>query len=95
MTFTLTNKIALVTGANRGIGKEIVNSFIAHGAKKIYLAVRNLDATKELVQKYGDKVSTVFVDFSQPESIKELARQTQDVNIVSVAQLLAKSINIS
>lgn len=82
MTFSLTNKIALVTGANRGIGKEIVNSFIAHGAKKVYLAVRNLDSTKALEQKYGNKVSTVFVDFSQPESIKELAKLAQDVNVV-------------
>ena len=44
--------------------------------------MRNLDSTTALEQKYGKKVSTVFVDFSQPESIKELARQTQDVNIV-------------
>lgn len=80
--FSLKNKTALITGANRGIGKEIVHSFIAHGAKKVYLAVRNLDATKELEQKYGDKVITVFADLSKPESIKQLAKQAQDVNIV-------------
>ena len=82
MNFELTNKIALVTGANRGIGKAIVESFIAHGASKVYLAVRNLDSTKELLEKYGDKVVPLTVDMSQAGSIAKLATQAIDVNIV-------------
>lgn len=82
MNFSVKNKTALVTGANRGIGKEIVHSFFAHGAKKIYLAVRNLDSTRELEQKYGDKVIILFADLSKPESIKQLAKQAQDVDII-------------
>ena len=82
MSISLHNQIALVTGANRGIGKEIVHSFLAHGAKKVYLAVRNTDSTKGLEEKYGKKVVTVSADLSQPKTVKGLAEQAQDVTIV-------------
>lgn len=46
MNFEINNQVAVVTGANRGIGKERVKSLIQHGAKKVYLAVRNTASTK-------------------------------------------------
>lgn len=82
MSFDINNKIALVTGANRGIGKAIVESFVQHGAKKVYLAVRNLESTADLVSQFGGIVVPVYVDMSAPESISALAETATDVDIV-------------
>ncbi len=82
MSQAIQNKVALVTGANRGIGRAIVESFLAHGAKKVYLAVRNPESTTELAEKYGDKVVTLQADVSKTDSIAALAENAKDVDIV-------------
>jgi len=82
MSIDINNKIALVTGANRGIGKAIVESFVQHGAKKVYLAVRNLESTADLVSQFGGIVVPVYVDMNAPESISALAETATDVDIV-------------
>lgn len=82
MSILIKDKVALVTGANRGIGKAIVESFINHGAKKVYLAVRNIESAKELVEKYGDKVVSLKLDVGDTDSVNNAAKKAQDVEVV-------------
>jgi NAD(P)-dependent dehydrogenase (short-subunit alcohol dehydrogenase family) len=76
------DKIALVTGANRGIGKVIAESFLEHGAKKVYAAVRNIASANELIKKYGDRVSAVVIDLTNPQTITDAANIANDAEIV-------------
>ncbi len=82
MSNNISGKVALVTGANRGIGEAIVEAFIAQGASKVYLAVRTPNSTKEIEQRFGDKVITLKADVSDADSIKALAVQAPDVDIL-------------
>jgi NAD(P)-dependent dehydrogenase (short-subunit alcohol dehydrogenase family) len=45
--FDLTGKVAVVTGGSRGLGREIVLAFAAHGAD-VVIASRKLEACEEL-----------------------------------------------
>lgn len=82
MSIDVQNKTILVTGANRGIGKAIVESFIKHGASAIYAAVRDLDSLLPLSQQYGAKIKPLQVDVGSRDSIQALAKQAMDVDIV-------------
>ena len=82
MTFDIANKTVLVTGANRGIGKVLLESFLAHGAAKVYAAVRKLESVAALVEQYGDRVIPVQIDLSDPGSIATAAQIAQDVEMV-------------
>lgn len=82
MSFKIEKKVALVTGANRGIGKSIVETLIANGASKVYAAVRNMDSAKPLVDALGDKVVPIEIDLSKPDTITAAAKQATDVELV-------------
>lgn len=82
MAYDISNKTILVTGANRGIGKVLVESFIEKGAKKVYAAVRKVESASVLVEKYGDKVVPVQIDLGNPQSIAAAAQTAFDVEVV-------------
>ncbi len=82
-SYDIKGKTVLVTGANRGIGKVIVETFLDKaGVKKVYVAVRDLDSAKDLTDKYNDQVEVILIDLGKPETILQAAKQAVDVEVV-------------
>ena len=82
MSFDVQDKIALVTGANRGIGKAIVDSLIQHGASKVYAAVRTINSAQPLLDEYGEKIVPIHIDLEKPDTITAVAEAAGDVQLV-------------
>jgi NAD(P)-dependent dehydrogenase (short-subunit alcohol dehydrogenase family) len=82
MGYSIKGRVALVTGANRGIGKEIVDAFIQQGAARIYAAVRSPASALHLTEVYGDRLEVINVDLAQPERIVAAAHAAGDVEVV-------------
>ncbi len=82
MSFDISGKTVLITGANRGIGRSLVDVFLAHGAGKAYAAVRNPESAAPLVGRYGEKVVPLPIDLADGDSIAAAAEQAHDVDLV-------------
>lgn len=82
-TIDITEKTALVTGANRGIGKEIVQALVANGIGKVYAAVRTPDSAEPLVSEFGEKkICPIPFDLTDESIIQAAAEKATDVEIV-------------
>ena len=70
------NKIMLITGCNRGIGKEIVNYFANFGVNIIMTYHDKKDDTikleDDIKEKYHVNVESFYLDLSSEESVKNL-----------------------
>ena len=82
MSYDVRGKTILITGANRGIGKSLVETFLAHGAARVYAAVRDPSSAGPLVEQYGDTVVPVAIDLGDPESIYATAAAAGDAEVV-------------
>jgi len=80
--FDIGSKTALVTGANRGIGKAIVDSLVHHGAAKVYAAVRNPESARALVDAHGGTVVPIAMDLTRPDTVEAAAAAAGDVELV-------------
>jgi NAD(P)-dependent dehydrogenase (short-subunit alcohol dehydrogenase family) len=68
--------VALVTGANRGLGQAFARALIEAGAAKVYAGARDVATVTD------PDVVPVALDVTDHERVQELARELGDVTIV-------------
>ncbi|WP_111977624.1 SDR family NAD(P)-dependent oxidoreductase [Algibacillus agarilyticus] len=71
-------KVALVTGANRGLGKAIVAALLAAGIKKVYAAARCSSSIKHA----DTRVVPIDCDITSVEQLERVKTQVGDLNIL-------------
>ncbi|MEU8301252.1 SDR family oxidoreductase [Micromonospora sp. NPDC048909] len=70
------NSVALVTGANRGLGRQIAAQLLSRGAAKVYAGARNPSS----VDLPG--VIPLELDITDPSSVAKAAAAASDVTLV-------------
>jgi NAD(P)-dependent dehydrogenase (short-subunit alcohol dehydrogenase family) len=78
--FSLKDRVALVTGGSRGIGKMIARGFIVQGAK-VYITARKAgpcEATAKELSTGGGQCIAIPIDISSVEGARKLAAALQE-----------------
>ena len=74
---TLQNKVAVITGANSGIGLATAKLYLQEGAK-VVLAGRRKEALEEVAQSLTGDFITVVADVANAEDNRQLIQKTVD-----------------
>lgn len=74
------DKVVLITGTNRGIGKALVEVCLEQGASKVYAGVRSLD--KAACFADNSKVVPLVMDLSDLTTLLAAAKESEDVDVV-------------
>ena len=75
--FSMENKIAIVTGGSRGLGRAIAEAFLQAGAKRVYITARNqaecLETAEHLskLSPHGECIALAG-DLSQSEDLMRI-----------------------
>ena len=78
---SLKGAVALVTGANRGIGAAFVSGLLEAGAGRVYAAARDPQTLAALVQSNA-RVVPIALDITDDMSVQAAAARLIDVDLV-------------
>ena len=73
---------ALVTGANRGLGKRFVEALIERGAARVYACARRPETLAPLEEAHGDRLVPVQLDVTDPGQVAAAAERAGDCTLL-------------
>ncbi len=76
------NCVALVTGANRGIGAAFVRAFLEAGARRVYACCRDVTAPDMEIDADDERVTLLRLDVTDAARIDEIASDLSDVQVL-------------
>ena len=76
------DSVVLVTGANRGLGRALVEGAIAKGARKVYAGARDPDRLASLVEAHPGVVIPLAIDITSEASLAAAAKAAPDVGLL-------------
>lgn len=77
--FSLKDKVAVISGASRGIGESVARAYAEHGASVVLCARKQegLDPVAESIKKDGGKAMAIACHTGKPEMIEALFEETK------------------
>src|SRR3954471_4512752 len=75
-------RTALVTGANRGLGRTFVDALLARGAAKVYAAARSPESAAANRERFGDAVVPVRLDVTVAADRQAVAEACPDLDLL-------------
>lgn len=78
---TLSGSVAVVTGANRGIGTAFVRGLLANRASRVYAGARKIESLAALAQS-DQRIVPIQLDISSDASVEAAAAQLSDINLL-------------
>jgi NAD(P)-dependent dehydrogenase (short-subunit alcohol dehydrogenase family) len=78
----INSAVALVTGANGGIGKYYLETLRAMGAGRIYAGARKLGSLDDLIALDPDRIIPIALDITDQATVEAAASQCSDVNLL-------------
>jgi NAD(P)-dependent dehydrogenase (short-subunit alcohol dehydrogenase family) len=74
--------VAVVTGANRGLGRAFVEELVARGAKRIYAGARDPSRLRDFAASSNGRVVPLRIDLGDPASIAVAAKTAKDATLL-------------
>ncbi len=74
--------VVLVTGANRGLGRSLVEASVEAGARRVYAGARDPKQLEGLVARSPDRIIPLQLDITSASSLEAAAARATDATVL-------------